>query len=258
MPATSPVTPFFKNRGWRPFPFQKETWQAYRDGKSGLLHAPTGLGKTLAVWLGPVTEAIETKNTKGCRVLWITPLRALALDTQKSLQEPLEDLDLKVEIGMRTGDTSSYQKSKLRKKLPFCLITTPESLSLFLTHDNFRENLSGLTTIIIDEWHELIGTKRGVQTELCLARLRAWFPKLRIWGLSATLGNTEQAQEVLLGNRAKNAVIISGAKIKKVQIKTLLPRNIERFPWSGHIGTCLLYTSPSPRDQRGSRMPSSA
>ena len=240
MPAASTVTPFFKKRSWRPFPFQKETWQAYRDGKSGLLHAPTGLGKTLAVWLGPVTEAIETKNTKGCRVLWITPLRALALDTQKSLQEPLEDLDLKIEIGMRTGDTSSYQKSKLRKKLPFCLITTPESLSLFLTHDNFRENLSGLTTIIIDEWHELIGTKRGIQTELCLARLRTWFPKLRIWGLSATLGNTEQAQEVLLGNLAKNAVIISGAKVKKVQIKTLLPRNIERFPWSGHIGTQLI------------------
>lgn len=234
------VSPFFKNRKWRPFPFQKETWQAYRDGKSGLLHAPTGLGKTLAVWLGPVAEAIETQNTKGCRVLWITPLRALALDTQKSLQEPLSDLDLEIEIGMRTGDTSSYQKSKLRKKLPFCLITTPESLSLFLTHDNFRANLSGLTTIIIDEWHELIGTKRGVQTELCLARLRAWFPKLRIWGLSATLGNTDQAKEVLLGNQASEAVTISGAKVKKVQIKTLLPKSIERFPWAGHIGTQLV------------------
>ncbi|MDE0861784.1 MAG: ligase-associated DNA damage response DEXH box helicase [Akkermansiaceae bacterium] len=240
MPRTSPVTPFFKNRGWRPFPFQKETWQAYREGKSGLLHAPTGLGKTLAVWLGPVAEAMDTQNTKGCRVLWITPLRALALDTQKSLQEPLDDLDLEVEIGMRTGDTSSYQKSKLRKKLPFCLITTPESLSLFLTHENFRGNLSGLTTIIIDEWHELIGTKRGVQTELCLSRLRTWFPDLRIWGLSATLGNTEQAKQVLLGDRAKDAVIISGAKVKKVQIKTILPRSIERFPWAGHIGTQLV------------------
>ncbi|MDB4508304.1 ligase-associated DNA damage response DEXH box helicase [Akkermansiaceae bacterium] len=240
MPPASPVFLFFKNRGWRPFPFQKETWKAYRDGKSGLLHAPTGLGKTLAVWLGPVAEAIETKNTKGCRVLWITPLRALALDTQKSLQEPLIDLDLDVEIGMRTGDTSAYQKSKLNKKLPFCLITTPESLSLFLTHDNFRENLSGITTVIIDEWHELIGTKRGVQTELCLARLRAWFPDLRIWGLSATLGNTDQAKEVLLGDSAEKTVTISGAKVKKIQIKTLLPKSIERFPWAGHIGTQLV------------------
>ena len=240
MPTASPVTPFFKNRGWRPFPFQKETWQAYRDGKSGLLHAPTGLGKTLAVWLGPVAEAIENKNTKGARVLWITPLRALALDTQKSLNEPLSDLNLKVEVGIRTGDSTAYQKSKLNKKLPFCLITTPESLSLFLTHDNFRDNLSGLTTIIVDEWHELIGTKRGVQTELCLARLRQWFPSLRIWGLSATLGNTEEAKQVLLGNTAKDAVTISGAKVKKVQIKTLLPKDIDRFPWAGHIGTLLL------------------
>ena len=230
MPPASPVSPFFKNRGWRPFPFQKETWEAYQEGKSGLLHAPTGLGKTLAVWLGPVAEAIMTENTKGCRVLWITPLRALAQDTQKSLQEPLADLELKVEIGVRTGDSSSYQKSKLRKKLPFCLITTPESLSLFLTHDNFRENLSGLTTVIIDEWHELIGTKRGVQTELCLARLQTWFPELRIWGLSATLGNIEQAKEVLLGAKAQDGVIISGVKVKKIQIKTLLPRNIARFP----------------------------
>ncbi|YCM43277.1 ligase-associated DNA damage response DEXH box helicase [Verrucomicrobiaceae bacterium 227] len=236
----STLTPFFKTRGWRPFPFQKETWQAYRDGKSGLLHAPTGLGKTLAVWLGPVAEAIETKNTKGCRVLWITPLRALALDTWKSLHEPLNDLKLKIEIGIRTGDTTPYQKAKQKKKLPFCLITTPESLSLLLTHENFQENLSGLTAIVVDEWHELIGTKRGVQTELCLARLRQWFPNLRIWGLSATLGNTEEAKEVLLGSTAKDAAIISGARVKKVHLKTLLPKNIDRFPWSGHIGTQLV------------------
>lgn len=234
------VTPFFENRGWRPFPFQEEAWQAYREGRSGLVHAPTGLGKTLAVWLGPVAEAIENGDTKGCRVLWITPLRALALDTRTSLEEPLADLDLKVEVGMRTGDTSSYQKSKLRKKLPFCLITTPESLSLFLTHDNFQDNLAGLTTVIIDEWHELIGTKRGVQTELCLARLRKWFPSLRIWGLSATLGNTGEAMKVLLGERSKEGVTIAGAKVKKISIKTLLPRNIERFPWSGHLGTQLV------------------
>jgi len=232
--------PFFKNRGWRPFPFQRETWQAYHDGKSGLLHAPTGLGKTLAVWLGPVAEAIEERKPRGCRVLWITPLRALALDTKKSLEEPLQELDLPFEVGMRTGDSSSYQKSKLRKKLPFCLITTPESLSLFLTHDNFKENLQGLTTVIIDEWHELMGTKRGVQTELCLARLRRWFPDLRIWGLSATLGNTEEAKEVLLGKKADEAATISGAKVKKIQIKTLLPKTIDRFPWSGHIGTQLV------------------
>lgn len=240
MPAADPILPFFRRRGWRPFPFQRETWRSYQQGKSGLLHAPTGLGKTLAVWLGPVAEAMRTDHFTGCRVLWITPLRALAEDTRKSLVEPITDLGLKVEVGIRTGDSSSYQKSKLRKKLPFCLITTPESLSLFLTHDNFRANLDGLTTIIVDEWHELIGTKRGVQTELCLARLRQWFPQLRIWGLSATLGNTEQAREVLLGSKHAQAVTISGDTRKKITIKTLLPKSIERFPWAGHLGTRLV------------------
>jgi ATP-dependent Lhr-like helicase len=239
MPAKNPTLPFFRRRGWRPFAFQRETWKAWREGKSGLLHAPTGLGKTLAVWLGPVAEAIDTDDTTGCRVLWITPLRALAHDTRQSLLEPVTDLGMDIEVGIRTGDSTAHQKSKLKKKLPFCLITTPESLSLFLTHDNFRDNLGGLTTIIVDEWHELIGTKRGVQTELCLARLRRWFPALRVWGLSATLGNTRQAADVLLGEHAARAATISGNARNKITIKTLLPKTIERFPWSGHIGTRL-------------------
>lgn len=239
MPA-APLTPFFKNRGWRAFPFQTETWQAYQDGKSGLIHAPTGLGKTLAVWGGPVIEAIQSGYKKGARVLWITPLRALAEDTKRSLQEPLADLGLKFEVAARTGDSTAYQKAKLRKRLPFCLISTPESISLFLTHDNFRENLDGLTTVIIDEWHELIGSKRGIQTELCLARLREWFPNLRVWGLSATLGNTQEAMHVLLGSRAHEGVAISGMRPKKMEVQTILPKTLDRFPWSGHIGTSLL------------------
>ncbi|MGJ8697269.1 MAG: ligase-associated DNA damage response DEXH box helicase [Verrucomicrobiaceae bacterium] len=234
------LSSLFKEKGLRPFPFQRETWKAALAGKSGLLHAPTGMGKTLAVWLGPVAEAAADSQKPGCKVLWITPLRALAQDTQKSLQEPLDHLGLKLQVGIRTGDTSAYQKAKLNKSLPFCLITTPESLSLFLTHDNFRANLADLDTIIIDEWHELIGTKRGVQTELCLARLRKWFPNLRIWGLSATLGNIDEAKRVLLGSSADAAVTISGTSPKKLQIKTVLPRNIDRFPWSGHIGIQLL------------------
>ena len=239
MPDFPSLQPFFAKRGWKPFPFQKQTWQAYLAGKSGLIHAPTGLGKTLAVWLGPVAEAIARGETKGCKVLWITPLRALALDTKNALEEPLADLGLRIEVALRTGDSSSYEKSKLNRKLPFCLITTPESLSLFLTHPTFRENLGALNAVIVDEWHELIGTKRGVQTELCLARLRTWFPKLRTWGLSATLGNTLQAQQVLLGHNSPDHLTISGAAVKKTEITTILPKEIDRFPWSGHIGTQL-------------------
>jgi ATP-dependent Lhr-like helicase len=159
----------FAARGWEPHDFQIETWRAYAEGKSGLLHAPTGTGKTLAVWLGPVAEAMdETDAPDGCRVLWLTPLRALAQDTARSLAEPLKDLGSKLEVAVRTGDTSSHRKAKLRERLPFALVTTPESLSLMLTYEDSRKKLENLTCVVIDEWHELIGTKRGVQTELCL------------------------------------------------------------------------------------------
>lgn len=243
MPAAS-LQPFFHRRGWRPFPFQKDVWNAYAAGKSGLLHAPTGQGKTLAVWLGPVAgflsdPAAPTHHPPSCRVLWLTPLRALAQDTLRALREPLEILAPKLEVEARTGDTSSSVRARLRKRLPFGLVTTPESLSLMLTHDDTRGKLAGLRAVIVDEWHELLGTKRGVQAELCLARLRAWLPGLRIWGLSATLGNLDEARDVLLGSASPGAVTISADLKKEIRIDTLIPREIERFPWSGHLGTRL-------------------
>ena len=149
MPA-SPLQPFFKHKGWKPFAFQKETWAAYAAGKSGLLHAPTGQGKTLAVWLGPVMEALKEKPApKGCTVLWLTPLRALAQDTLRSLREPLAILAPQLQVEARTGDTSAAIRARLRKTLPFGLVTTPESLSLMLTHDDTREKLAGLPWRVI-------------------------------------------------------------------------------------------------------------
>ena len=266
MPA-DPLQPFFKAKGWKPFPFQKETWAAYREGKSGLLHAPTGLGKTLAVFLGPLSETVAGAScprplpghpapvpSSTCQILWLTPLRALAADTLRALREPLEVLAPHLHAEARTGDTSSAIRARLRNKLPYTLVTTPESLSLMLTHADMREKLSNLKCVIVDEWHELLGTKRGVQTELCLARLRAWFPDLRIWGLSATLGNLAEARDVLvppwLGHpapgrcrgfqpRSSEAVTVSADLAKKIIIRTLIPKEIDRFPWSGHIGTTL-------------------
>jgi ATP-dependent Lhr-like helicase len=237
MPA-DPLQPFFKQRGWKPFAFQRDAWSAYAAGKSGLLHAPTGQGKTLAVWLGPVAEALKSPPS-GCTVLWLTPLRALAQDTLRALREPLEILAPPLQLEARTGDTSAAIRAKLRQRLPFGLVTTPESLSLMLTHADTREKLAGLRAVIVDEWHELLGTKRGVQTELCLARLRAWLPDLRVWGLSATLGNLEEAREVLLGPAARDAAMISADLKKEIRIDTLIPREIDRFPWAGHLGTRL-------------------
>jgi ATP-dependent Lhr-like helicase len=233
----SPIEAWFADRHWKPFRFQQEVWAAYAAGKSGLIHAPTGLGKTLAAWLGPVASALTKPSAKpGLRVLWITPLRALAVDTTQSLREPLEGLGLKWDVEMRTGDTSQKIRAQLKKCLPEALVTTPESLSVMLSYPDAAARMAGLEGVIVDEWHELLSSKRGVQTELCLARLRAWNPDLRIWGLSATIGNLPEAMHVLLGDRAEEGVIVTGETRKEVVIETLLPDEIERFPWSGHLG----------------------
>ncbi|MEO7100476.1 MAG: ligase-associated DNA damage response DEXH box helicase [Luteolibacter sp.] len=231
------LQPFFDAKGWQPFEFQKRAWKAYLAGKSGLLHAPTGLGKTLAVYLGPLAESLSCEP--GCQVLWLTPLRALAADTLRALREPLEFLAPHFEAEARTGDTPAALRARLRKKLPHTLVTTPESLSLMLTHSDFAEKLAGLRCVIVDEWHELLGTKRGVQTELCLARLRAWFPGIRIWGLSATLGNLTEARRTLLGDAFDGSAEVTADMKKPLVIETLIPKEIDRFPWAGHIGTRL-------------------
>lgn len=231
---------YFNSRGWQPFAFQRETWSAFCDGKSGLLHAPTGLGKTLAVYLGPLAEHVtDPPGNRGCEVLWITPLRALAADTLRALREPLDALAPGLEAEARTGDTPAALRARLRKRLPHTFVTTPESLSLMLTHADTREKFASLRCVIVDEWHELLGSKRGVQTELCLARLRAWLPHLRVWGLSATLGNLDEARQVLLGSHVDGSVEISANEAKEIRIETLVPDEIDHFPWAGHIGTRL-------------------
>lgn len=178
------------------------------------------------------------KGPEPLRVLWITPLRALANDTVESLRAPVEDLGIPWTIEMRTGDTSSSQRAKQRERMPTALVTTPESLSLLLSYKDAREKLGTLRSIIVDEWHDLLGTKRGVQTELCIARLRNWLPELRTWGLSATLGNLDQANHVLLGH--KEGLLVSGDLKKEVEVKTLLPATVDKFPWAGHVGLTLL------------------
>ena len=263
---------FFASRGWQPFPFQREAWQVYRNGRSGLIHAPTGVGKTLAAWLGPVAEWMDehpdaeqwpTLDAPPLTVLWITPLRALARDTTTALQSTVASLGLPWTVELRTGDTSSSAKQRQRRKPPTALVTTPESLSLLLSHPDTQQKFRHLRCVVVDEWHELLSTKRGTQTELGLARLRRWNPDLRTWGLSATLGNLDEAMKVLLGNWqltigeaestlssptpqlpvANNQLpptLISADLHKPIAIETLIPPNIERFPWAGHLGTKLV------------------
>lgn len=247
-PLNPRVRDWFKSHDWKPFDFQQDTWSAYAAGHDGLVHAPTGTGKTYAVWLGPVMQWMDEHSNATLdspapplTVLWITPLRALALDTAGALERPIRELGLPWTVQLRTGDTSSSQKLKQRQKLPTALVTTPESLTLLLTYPHLRQQFEHLRCVIVDEWHELMSTKRGVQTELALARLRRWAPNVRTWGLSATLANLDEAMRVLLGpQRAPQGKLIRSRIPRTAAIDTLIPREMERFPWAGHLGLRLL------------------
>jgi ATP-dependent Lhr-like helicase len=241
---------WFAARGWKPFPFQKEVWAAVARGESGLLHASTGAGKTYSVWFAALNQfartapaAVEEKPRKRkpapapLTVLWITPMRALAADTARALEAPLRDLEIPWSVGLRTGDTSSSERAKQGRRLPSALITTPESLTLLLTRADAQATFSTLKMIVVDEWHELIGNKRGVQLQLALARLRHWNPALVVWGLSATLGNQQHAQQVLVG---EGGTAVQGKVVKDLIVDTLIPQGIERFPWAGHMGLRML------------------
>ena len=195
--ATGPAA-WFASRGWKPFPFQREVWREMARGTSGLVHAPTGTGKTLAAWLGALGRARALGTAGGLRVVWLTPLKALAADTVRALETPLAELSGgwlpgRWDVGLRTGDTSAADRRRLRASPPAAVVTTPESLSIMLSMEDAHEIFAGLETIVVDEWHELLSTKRGVQTELALARLRALAPDVITWGLSATLANLDEA-----------------------------------------------------------------
>jgi len=247
-PASATAVPaaWFARRGWRPFPFQREVWREMAGGGSGVVHAPTGTGKTLAAWFGALARGRTLLPHDGLRVVWVTPLKALAADTLRSLREPLADLPADWlpgtwDAAIRTGDTSAADRRRLRGRLPAALVTTPETLSILLSLDDAHEIFAGLQTVVVDEWHELLSTKRGVQTELALARLRALAPGLAAWGLSATLANLDDAVEALVGPAAAGDARLVRARVpRRVEIETLIPQPMERFPWAGHMGMRLL------------------
>jgi len=239
---------FLKNN-WKPFPFQKKTWNAFLQGKHGLLNAPTGSGKTYALWVPIVLQYLKDNpnycndHKKGLKAIWITPLRALSVEIQQAAQRFAEELDTGLTVGIRTGDTSQAERAKQKRNMPDLLITTPESLMLLLASKGYEKLFKSLTAVVVDEWHELLGSKRGVQTELGLSRLKSISPNLRIWGVSATIGNLEQAQDVLLGtdkNFRKDSVLIRAKKKRKVRVSSIIPKEMETFPWRGHLGLHLL------------------
>jgi ATP-dependent Lhr-like helicase len=255
---------WFAACGWKANKFQRDVWAAIAQDQSGLLHATTGSGKTYAVWLGILmhlmplaaskrvplaAEKITKKKPVAAplTVLWITPMRALAADTQRALQLPLDALMANMlvnpycpfwTVGVRSGDTPAAERSAQNTRLPTVLVTTPESLSVLLSRADAAETLGSVQAVVVDEWHELMGNKRGVQTQLALARLKTFKPAVVIWAMSATLGNLQEAMHTLLGRH--NGMLVQGAAPKKLTIDTLLPDVLQRFPWAGHLGLSML------------------
>ena len=262
----SVIRSWYQSRGITPFDFQEETWEHILQSHSGLVNAPTGCGKTFSVFLGAVIQFInenpdnyKTKSYNHLRLLWISPLRALAKDIGRAMREVIEELGMQWQIGIRNGDTELNERAKQKRQMPEVLIITPESLHLLLAQKNYPDIFKWLSILAVDEWHELLGTKRGVQVELAISRIvhladrspitddsiESCHPSsvirhLSIWGISATIGNLEQALEVLASSimgKIKNAPVIIRAKLhKRIEIESVFPDEIEKYPWAGHLG----------------------
>ena len=255
-PGYQVILSWFQSKGLHPFAFQEETWMHIIESDSGLVNAPTGCGKTFSVFLGAIIDFIneypenyQSKSRNHLRLLWITPLRALAKDIGRAMREVIEELGMQWQVGIRSGDTEMNERQKQKRQMPEVLIITPESLHLLLAQKNYSEVFKNLRILAVDEWHELLGSKRGVQVELAISRIAEILQTeapyhFSIWGISATIGNLEQAQEVLVSpilSKIKSAPVIIKAKLdKRIEIESVFPDEIEKYPWAGHLGIKLV------------------
>ena len=244
MSPLAPIEAWFSRQGWTPMAFQRECWQAYLAGESGLLQVPTGSGKTYAAVMGPIAELLAERRSAAQapgrpHLLVITPLRALSHDLALAIEEPIQAMGWPLRVGIRNGDTSSHERSKQLRTPPEILITTPESLSVLLANPKAPQLFAGLQAVVLDEWHELMGSKRGSQCELCLGWLRRLQPALRTWAISATIGNLQEAAQAALGlglTASAPPRIVTAALQRDTAIRSLLPETIDGFPWGGHLG----------------------
>ena len=227
-------------KDFAPFTFQLETWEKFYKNYSGMVVAPTGFGKTYSVFLAVIIDFLNypEKYGDGLKLLWITPLRALAKDIAKAMKEAIDEIGLDWSVGVRNGDTPISERTSQTKKMPDILLVTPESLHLLLAQKNNQRFFKNLKCIAVDEWHELLGGKRGVLTELALSRLTSYQKKIRIWGITATIGNLDEALEVLLPYKTKKTKVVAKEK-KKIDIIAVLPDEVEILPWAGHLGNKL-------------------
>ncbi|MBP6565585.1 MAG: ligase-associated DNA damage response DEXH box helicase [Saprospiraceae bacterium] len=235
---------WFKSMAWVPLPFQYETWEAFNHGKSGMVNAPTGSGKTYSILVAAFIEYInshpdnnKTSGKEGLQLIWVTPIKALAKEILLSCDKAILGMNLPWKAEIRTGDTTIKDRKSQTKNPPQILITTPESLHVILATDGYSKILNTVKTIVVDEWHELIGSKRGVQTELVVSKFFSLNPKIKIWGISATIGNMPEAIDVLLSVvPTENRALIIADMTKTIALHSVIPDEIERYPWAGHLG----------------------
>jgi ATP-dependent helicase Lhr and Lhr-like helicase len=273
------VKEWLSSKGQQPFPFQEQTWQHIINGESGLVNAPTGCGKTFSVFLGAIIDFIDhhpdhyqKQKNNGLQLLWITPLRALAKDLGRAMEEVIHELGMNWKVGIRNGDTETSERQKQKRQMPEVLLITPESLHLLLAQKGYPEIFASLKIIAVDEWHELLGSKRGVQVELAVSRivfsqeskvdslesgaiesevltqnktthsrLTTHHSPLSIWGISATIGNLEEAKDVLLSSLKKEGTIVKANMNKRIEVESIFPEEIEKYPWAGHLGIRLAH-----------------
>ncbi|AWO00747.1 ligase-associated DNA damage response DEXH box helicase [Chitinophaga alhagiae] len=227
----------------KPFAFQEEAWEHYLHGRSGLVNAPTGFGKTFSLFLAVLIRWVNEGSppTSGLQMLWVTPLRALAKDIGRAMEEALHELRIPWKVGIRSGDTATSEREQQKRRMPEILIITPESIHILLAQKEYAKRFEGLHTVVIDEWHELLGSKRGVLVELGLCRLRSLRPQLQTWGISATIGNLDEALDVLMGTATASKAIVRAEVNKAIEVHCILPDEIEKYPWAGHLGIRLLH-----------------
>jgi ATP-dependent helicase Lhr and Lhr-like helicase len=229
---------WFHSREWQVFPFQEEAWHDYLDGRSGLVNAPTGSGKTYSLIIPALLEGMNEKS--GLQLIWITPIRALAKEIKIAADRAIEGLGIEWRVELRSGDTTTTNRQKQWSNPPQILITTPESIHVMLATKGSPAFFKSVKAIVVDEWHELMGSKRGVQMELALSHLRSINTALKVWGISATIGNMDEAIEVLHGIDYKNIKLVKADITKKIEVVTLIPTAIDKFPWAGHLGITML------------------
>ncbi|MGK6341075.1 ligase-associated DNA damage response DEXH box helicase [Chryseobacterium sp. DT-3] len=234
------IQQWMTGKGISPFKFQIDTWQKFGSGYSGMVVAPTGFGKTFSVFLALISDFMNRPEEykKGLKMIWVTPLRSLSKDIAKAMQEAMDEIGLDWTVGVRNGDTDQKIKQQQVRNMPEILVVTPESLHLLLGQKNHARFFQDMKCVAVDEWHELLGSKRGVMVELAISQLKKYVPKIKIWGITATIGNLDEAMDVLIPYPVKKTKI-TAKEHKKIDILPVIPDELDILPWAGHLGAKL-------------------